>query len=281
MKKILACLLLLIDHIGLLYAEFLPENASLLLRFLGSLALPLFAYDLAAGFLRSRSVLRYFFRVLLIAGIAETLLLIFLSRSGRSPTDYPLVDLVILLLSFPLLYGIEVFINARPGDRIGSLHLLKASATTQSDRFDVRIGDGSSGHRRPSGVRIPGIHPVLLVLLAFLCFFSCITLSLTLPLERGFFGIMTVAIFYVSRRLEWKDKAVYYLTAFLFLSFLDVAISLLCRREISMAFISAAGVLLCLLPWSQKKPSGILRWFPYIFYPLHWIVLVAIWVILF
>lgn len=65
MIKILACIFMLIDHIG---ALFFPEIEAL--RFIGRLAMPMFAYCIAKGVETTHDKVKYFKRVLIIAIIA-------------------------------------------------------------------------------------------------------------------------------------------------------------------------------------------------------------------
>lgn len=64
--KIIAAIFMLIDHIGLV---FFPEQ--LLWRMLGRIAMPLFAYGVAAGFEYTSSFKNYVKRMLLFAAVSE------------------------------------------------------------------------------------------------------------------------------------------------------------------------------------------------------------------
>lgn len=64
--KILAILTMTIDHLG-----FLIFNDSIILRIIGRIAMPLFAFQIAIGFKKTRSKLKYIFRIFLLALISE------------------------------------------------------------------------------------------------------------------------------------------------------------------------------------------------------------------
>lgn len=64
--KLLACLLMVIDHIG---AVFFPQL--IILRIVGRLSFPLFAYLFAKGYQNTRTHLDYFIRLLLFGAIAQ------------------------------------------------------------------------------------------------------------------------------------------------------------------------------------------------------------------
>lgn len=66
MIKIFACLFMLIDHIG---AVFFPQNE--MLRLIGRLSMPMFAYGIAIGIKKTHDLKRYFMRVLIIAIISQ------------------------------------------------------------------------------------------------------------------------------------------------------------------------------------------------------------------
>lgn len=66
MIKILACIFMIIDHIGLL---FFPQ--SLVLRLLGRVSMPFYAYCIARGIKHTKDYKNYLKRVLLIAVLSE------------------------------------------------------------------------------------------------------------------------------------------------------------------------------------------------------------------
>lgn len=77
--KILACFFMLIDHIG--YCLF--PNISLL-RIIGRLAFPIFAFQIALGYKKTSSKKNYFLRMLVFAIVSEIPFLIFRYVSGYS-----------------------------------------------------------------------------------------------------------------------------------------------------------------------------------------------------
>ena len=66
MIKILACITMFIDHIGLL---FFPKQ--ILFRIIGRISMPLFAYCIARGIKNTKNVKNYIFRILLIAIVSQ------------------------------------------------------------------------------------------------------------------------------------------------------------------------------------------------------------------
>lgn len=64
--KIIACLSMLIDHIGLI---FYPNIVAF--RAIGRLSMPIFAYCIGGGVLKTRNKLKYFLRVFILGVICQ------------------------------------------------------------------------------------------------------------------------------------------------------------------------------------------------------------------
>ena len=81
--KVLACITMLIDHIGyLLYPNVM------LLRYIGRISLPLFAFLIAEGCLHTRSKLRYFLSILSMAIFCQSVYVIEDLMDGRMSSLY-------------------------------------------------------------------------------------------------------------------------------------------------------------------------------------------------
>lgn len=66
MIKILACIFMIIDHIGLI---FFPQH--IVFRIVGRLSMPLFAYCIARGIRNTHNIKKYFYKVILIAVVSQ------------------------------------------------------------------------------------------------------------------------------------------------------------------------------------------------------------------
>ena len=77
--KILACIAMVIDHVGLL---FFPSN--MLYRKIGRLALPLFAFLLAEGCKHTRNKKKHFFLLAFFAGVCQCVYDVFAYLNGDS-----------------------------------------------------------------------------------------------------------------------------------------------------------------------------------------------------
>ena len=123
MIKILACLFMLIDHIGII---FFPQEV--VLRMIGRLSMPLYAYCIARGIRYTHDIKKYFLRVLLIACVSQvpymlmvreikfnicfvwvlSIALIWVYNSLKSPVFRFLIVIAIILACklIPLDYGL-------------------------------------------------------------------------------------------------------------------------------------------------------------------------------
>lgn len=275
MKKVLACIFLLIDHIGLYYADRLPVPVYLFLRVLGSLSLPLFAYSFARGFLRTHNSGLYFLRIFSCAMLAQVVLVTFLPVSGLRICDFPLNSLYTLLCSFGVLYGCELIFSI-PSDRVGSLHLIEANAESQSDRYGVRIGNGLSGTAPRTGAYIPSAPPAALFCLALLLIVPSVLVSVFVNMEYGIFGVLTVLLFYLVEKKVPKNRGTWMFFLFLVLDLAYVLIYYGVSKTFSVHGASIAAIFLCYLPVSDKKPPLAVKHAFYIFYPVHILVLLLL-----
>lgn len=275
MKKVLACFFMVISHIGMYFSDMLPTEVSFALRILGSLALPLFAYSFALGFLKSRNAGNYFLRLLSCALITQVILFLFLPLSGLSVFTVPLNAVFTMLCAFGLLYGCEILFSI-PLDQIGSLHLIEANAHTHSDRFDVRLGNGHSAADVSRGIYIPQLQPPVLFVIALLLIVIPVILSIFLNMEFGIFGVLTVLLFYLIEKRVAKNQISWIFFCFLALDLLYILIYYAITRTISIEGASIASVFLCYLPVKNKRPSRAVQYAFYAFYPAHILVLLLI-----
>jgi hypothetical protein len=272
-KKVLACTFMVLGHIGLFFEDRLPLLVSLALKVVGSLALPLFAYLFALGFLKTRNAGNYFLRLVGCALITQAVL--FLPLSGLTLFFVPLNAVFTMICAFGLLYGCELLFSI-PLDRIGSLHLIEENIHTHSDRYDVRIGNGHSAAERSPGVYIPHLPPAGIWILALLLIVSSVTLSVFVPMEFGILGVLTVLLFYIIEKCVARNQVSWIFFFFLALDLLYILISYAVTQTISLDGASIAAVFLCYLPAGNKRPSRAVQYAFYGFYPLHILVLLLI-----
>jgi hypothetical protein len=274
MKKLLACVFMTFDHVGMYYRDLMPTNLYVLFRLIGCMAMPLFAHEFAVGFLRTRDTGKYFLRLAVFASLAQAILCMFFPLSGSVWFPLPLNSLYVLLFGFGVLYGIEVLIS-KPPQKIASLRLINANAETKSDRFDLRIGE-EDGTTRPLGLRIPPWPFVTMQIISLSLIVLCVTLPVFIPMEYGLFGVLTVLMFYSVERWVSGSKAVAAFICFMILNFAFMLISYRSTGELDLRGASIAAVFLCFLPTSDKRPSRLVQYAFYLYFPLHILILMMI-----
>ncbi|MBQ9280327.1 MAG: conjugal transfer protein TraX [Clostridia bacterium] len=104
--KILACILMLVDHIGFC---FFPKL--IILRKIGRLAFPIFAFQIAVGFSRTSNKKKYILRMLIFALVSEIPFLFFRVASGY--TEFRTNIGFSFFISLLCLYLIDSFQNKK------------------------------------------------------------------------------------------------------------------------------------------------------------------------
>lgn len=283
--KILACLLMLLDHFGLVFQAQLSPGLYFLLRLLGRLAFPAFAYLFVCGLRRTRDIKRYFLRMLLF-GLATQALFALIQRCfGLRMWTNVLFTFAFGLL---LLLGLDLL---RFASSDVSLLLKRASA-------------GAPGAPPPSdyaqrvslyGLSIPRrlAVPLALALIAL-----CLALTLWLAPDYGLYGLVTMVIFHCySPPLAGRtgadpgggggagtaEKAPgAYLPMFIVFALFNLILSFgqySSSGNFSYSFLqsfSCFAVPLFPLAFTGRRPGRALKWFFYAYYPLHLFLLAAL-----
>jgi hypothetical protein len=263
MLKVLACLFMLLDHVGYYFSDFLPYPVYLVLRCVGRLAFPIFAWSVARGCARTHNPLHYFLRMALFALPTEVLIR-FLNRLRGIP-DYPVNVLITFSLAIVLVFGYQMATRSTR-DVIASLRPISPTPNTAptAPRFDVRINLG--------GIELDSRLGLALGLLAML---AAIAATAWLMPDYDFYGICTVMLFFVvHERFPEKDHLKRSVQGFLALNLVFLVIHVL-SYGISYSIgsviqvLSVAALPLCYLPQLSRKPSAAAKYAFYAFYPLH------------
>lgn len=200
------------DHIGvILFPSFL------ILRVIGRLAFPIFAYMLAEGYRYSKDKKRYFSIIFILASVLQ----IFYYLFERSLYQSVLVS---FSLSIILMYIMDLTFKNR------------------------------------------NFFCLLFLFLFSLYFVSEITVlywNNDFELDYGFFGVLLPALVYLSDRP--LRKLFFFFTGLILLSF----------RIGGIQWYSVASVILILM-YNGEKGKFRMKWFFYIYYPLHLLVIKAI-----
>src|SRR5690554_4996209 len=179
---------MLLDHIGFYFDAMLPPSIVMLLRTVGRLAFPIFAWHVARGYSRTRKVHIYFLRMTAFAIVSELII-----RYANSLAGYNLPGtnvLVTFALSIVLLAGYQI---ARYSwrDMVAGLRPVTAANGTAPikpvARFNVRVNLG--------GIELdPRVGLPLGTLMMFLALLTAIWLQ---P-DYDVYGMLTVLFFYIA-----------------------------------------------------------------------------------
>jgi hypothetical protein len=269
MLKLLACLFMLLDHIGFYFSSSLPMPLVLVLRSVGRLAFPIFAWSVARGFTRTRNLLRYFLRLCLFAILTEILFRIIHPMAGIN-MDWSNV-LVTFSLSLVLLAGYQMATRSTL-DMIASLRPISPTPDTipTAPLFDVRINIGGIELDRRIGLPL-GILMMLLAMGA----------TLWLKPDYGIYGLCTVWLFYAAHdRIPEKDQFRWAMQGFILLNLIFMIFRIATKDTTAdwaiLQCLSIAAVPLCYLRIRERKPAPVVKYAFYLFYPLHVLILLLL-----
>lgn len=205
--KILACIFMLIDHIG--YA-FFPKVE--ILRTIGRLAFPIFAFQINIGFDKTKNKEKYILRMILFTLISQLPFYFFRKLCISNPS-----------------------------------HLLNVGAT-----FTLALLILYSFEK----IKKPWVK--------YISTFSIFLLSILLPIDYKWYGVLTVILFYIFRK-EKYGIAIFY----------PILVMLQCMLYKSTFNLPEIYALIPILFYNGKKGKDI-KYFFYLFYPLHFIILILI-----
>ncbi len=269
MLKFLACLFMLLDHIGFYFSDYLPVPLMLVLRSIGRLAFPIFAWSVARGYTRTHNLVRYFLRMVIFAGLTEILLRLVHPYAGIL-MDWSNV-LVTFSLALVFLAGYQMATRSTL-DMIASLRPISPTPNTlpTAPRFDVRVNVGGIELDRRIGLPLG----VLMMLLAM-------SAAIWLKPDYGIYGLCTVWVFYAAHdRVPEKDQFRWSWQGFALLNVLFLIFRLVTHdTSVDWAILqclSVAAVPLCYLRRNEKKPGPAAKYAFYLFYPLHILLLLLL-----
>lgn len=234
--KLIAAVSMLIDHTGLLL---FPQYR--IFRIIGRLAFPLYAYCIAEGFRYTRNRFMYFLRIFVLGLICQVVYTV---------TDRRVYIGILLVFSYSmiLMACLDSFKKAAGGN-VSALNRSLTKLFRRTKPLSPQIDK-----------MISGLSFVILTLLAFV-------MCLAVDVDYGFFGIM-LPVF--TSFFNDRPRRLAMFTA----SLLALSIDL-----ISGGFIVQFWSLLTvpLLATYNGKPGKYrMKYFFYIFYPVHLVILYAI-----
>lgn len=269
MFKILAALLMLIDHIVYIFQEnFTPEHY-LIGRSIGRLAFPMFAYALARGYNRTSNVFRYFLRLACFALLTQLLF-----NQTTSALQYARFNFYNVLITFTLAFAILI-----------GMDLIENSSLDMMINLRPLTSEGEITKRfSPGGITLPRNTGIVLgILVILLSIIVCIALD---P-DYSLYGIVTVVIFQRIDRIEEPYKSTLrkdlkrrrWLFCFIAFALLNLSYALALVSTYGNQYsswiqaISTGAVVFFPLYESSKKPKQWEKYFFYSFYPIHFVLL--------
>lgn len=208
----------------------------LILRYIGRLALPIFAFMVAEGVLHTRSRVKYFLRIFILAVICQAAYTIFELVSGTFTGVY-------LNTLFTLSFGILLcmaFLNAKADPKKTWVLILAVLLLAASYVFC----------EQPVGGMVPAVK---------LCGFS-------ITYDYNFMGAVLPVTALITLRKPWR---------FVCFGAGLVLLSLQGMRSMPYQWVCLAALIL-LWFYNGKRGKANLKYFFYIFYPVHLLVLEGI-----
>lgn len=279
MIKWLAVLLMIIDHIGY-YLDFLmPEPVVIGLRLVGRLAFPIFAYSIALGFLRTRSRTLYFWRMFLFACITQAMLTVtaYLTNTGTFTNVMFTFSLAILMMA-----SAELFEKS-------SMALITGKSIVSESVDKQNESDGRNlslprveiyGHTIPAS--LGSVIAIVLIILI-------IGVTSYFDPDYNIFGIFYVYIFYIIQkkirkpgltlaedRYALKIMMVSILGLNVVWALFNIGFSSTAAYWALMEIFSVFSIGILLLDKQRQKPARWEKYFFYIFYPAHLVLLMLL-----
>lgn len=273
MFKILAALLMLIDHICFIFEPLFPPVVTLIGRSLGRLSFPMFAYALARGYNRSKNVFYYFLRISFFAVITQILFTMFTRYYNLGDYLYQNV-----LITFALAMAI-----------MSGMDFLERSSLDMIIMMRPVLSEGEMNKRmNPGGIRLPAW---IGTLIGIFLIGGAIFLTAKLNPDYGFFGLITVVTFQRIDRNEEdykktlrKDlrrrRMLLFLGSYTLINLVYTAGNLRFFAYTGfkdfIQLFSILAVFLFPLYEREKKPGAFGKYFFYVFYPAHYCLLLLI-----
>lgn len=268
MLKFWAAFFMLLDHIGYFLQPILPDTLYVLLRVVGRLAFPIFAYSIAKGYMRTRNPSRYFLRLLLFAVLSEGVI-----RAGHAIAGMTMHWTNVLFtftLSIAVISGYRLLCHCGK-DLIASLRPIPAGpgSLRAPSHYDVRVNIFGID----LDARVGAILGIVLIIAAMVT-------SSKIKSDYDIYGLLTVLSFYIA--LDQRDEKEHSRYAIVLLSILNTIFfiqRLADGTQFAWAFLqnlSLLAVPLIFLARPEKRPGPVVKYFFYFFYPLHIFLLLVL-----
>ena len=234
--KIIACISMLIDHIGYIFFPEIP-----FFRFIGRIAMPIFAFFIGEGCLCTRDRKKYFLRVFILGIICQAVYVIESLITGSDGWGY-----MNILLTFSFLIVLcSAFLYAKE--------------------------QGEKGQRL-KGAMVCLSMPVLILAIHTFCQSSEAVIGTKIEFDYSVLGMMLPAFACVS-----KDKK----TRLILFSLAQVYVGYNLYSGFSPMFFCSLVPLGLLALYNGQSGKRNLKYFFYLFYPVHLAVLYLIEIVIY
>lgn len=272
MLKFFAVLCMTIDHIGYYFGPALPPWLGLLCRLIGRMAFPIFAYQIACGYRRTGN---FFYYLLRLAGFAVASQVII--NYGKSLIHIKSRPNVLFTLALGLVFIIAYELFDKAGyDRLVRMQPANELSEESAAPWQFRFNEGFSLAPLPG--KLLGI--VFMLLAAFAASYF--------DTDYGAYGVLTIFLFHLSLNQPPQKQIK---TALLYLSLFNLLV--ICSSLVLHSYFSVKnsffywsplqgfsilGVMLIgpvqkKWPASPNKPPLWQKYFFYLYYPLHILLL--------
>ncbi|MBU3112436.1 TraX family protein [Clostridium lacusfryxellense] len=232
MLKIIACLFMLIDHLG---AVLFPEV--IILRMVGRLSFPIFAYLIAMGYSKTNSVFKYLNRLLMFGVISQ---MPFSLAFNKQASVHSLSDLINYFLGSPIPH-LNIFFTLAIG------------------LLSIRVWD--KGDSKPYKTMV-----ILALGIAAEAFYT----------DYGIYGVAMILAFYVFRDSKIKTILSQVIVYILF-NASQILLYLYESKGLSINlvwFMQVLSLLALIFVFNYNGKKGRdLRYIFYVFYPLHLLII--------
>lgn len=280
MLKWIAVLFMLIDHIAYYFYPHMPNDLYTIMRIIGRLAFPIFAYGIVLGAERTRSIVKYFLRLIIFA-IAGQLVI---EAAAYSVGQRTFVNTIFTLaFGLMLIVGVDFMTQSMQGV-VMTLRPLTAGNGRQkasTPSFNVRVNLKKYTMPAWQGILTGGF----LVILS-------ITLVIILKPDYELFGLSVMLLFYIlEKRLEpysptqsaeLKQKRLrYFFVSFAILNLLNAALKSMANPYILdwslvQIFSTFSVFFFQVDAKNTNKPKAWEKYFFYFFYPIHIAILILL-----
>ncbi len=259
MLKWIAIITMLVDHIAYYFYDQIPYTLYEIMRGIGRMAMPIFAFSLAFGFMHSKNWLKYFIRLLFTGVISELII-----RQVYEVQGYYRSGINILFtFSFALVFLIALKIVIHSGyDMLVKMQPIQSDGQGSHLPYQFRFN--------LEGVEIP---PLIGLISGTIFMFLSAGCILYFDTEYSLYGLLMVVAFYVALLLPPEKQLTWaYILIFSVNFIFQITEWLGINKEFyfhSLQWLTVLAVPLCFGRAEEPKPKRWQQYFFYAFYPLH------------